>query len=98
MRDAAEYWPARGIQLDLIGIAPAPALAWLERPDDRVPNLVEMGGGVLVGGAVAASDVTANHAEAEVHPRAAHPQAVLATVGACFDFMDLVEVAANFHH
>jgi hypothetical protein len=98
MSDAPEYRPARRVQLDLIDIAPAPVLARLERPDNRMTDLVKMRGRVLVGGAVAAADVTAGHAEPEVNPRAAHPQAVLASVGARFDLVNLVEMAANFNH
>src|SRR5258708_12092424 len=61
-------------------------------------DFVEVCGRVLMRGAVAAPDVTTDHAEPKVHPRAAHAQAVLAPVGACGDFADLVEVAANFRH
>ena len=61
-------------------------------------GLVEMRCRVLVRRAVTAADVTARHAEPEVHPRPAHPQAVLAPVGARFDLADLVEMAANFDH
>jgi hypothetical protein len=56
-----------------------------------------MGGGMLVRRAVAAADVTAGHAESEVHPRAAHPKAVLAAVAAGCDLVDLVEMLANVH-
>jgi hypothetical protein len=62
-----------------------------------MPGLVEMRGRVLVRGAVAAADVTTLHAEPEVHPRAAHPQAVLASVGTGRDLADLVEMCANVH-
>jgi hypothetical protein len=41
--------------------------------------------------------VTTRHAEPEMDPRAAHAQAVLASVGAGRDFVDLVEMAADFH-
>ena len=56
-----------------------------------------MRGGVLVWLAVAAADVTAGHAKSQVHPGAAHLQAVLAAIGAGRDFVNLVEMAANFH-
>src|SRR5258706_1802028 len=97
MCDWAADRPAGGLELDLVGVAPDPALARLERPDDRMPGLPEMGGGMLVRRAVAAADVTAAHAEPEVHPRTAHSQAVLAAVAAGCDLVDLVEMLANFH-
>src|SRR6266851_1885762 len=97
MRDAAAHGPAGRVELDLVGIAPAPVLARLERPDDRMSGLVEMRGGVFVRGAVAAADMTTLHAEPKVHPRAAHAQAVLASVGAGRDLTDLVEMRANVH-
>lgn len=97
MRDGAADRPARGVELDLVGVTPAPALAGLERPDDRMPGLAEMGGGVLVRRAVAAADMTAGHAEAKMHPRSAHTKAVLAAVVAGRDLVDLVEMCADVH-
>jgi hypothetical protein len=98
MSNAAAHRPAGRVQLDLIDVAPAPVLARLESPDDRMTDLVKVRGRVLVWGAVAAADVTAGHAEPEVDPRAAHPQAVFASVGARFDFVNLIEMAADFNH
>src|SRR5713226_8236443 len=97
MRDAAADGPVRGVQLDFVDVTPAPVFARLERLDDRVGDFVEVRGRVLVGGAVAATHVTAGHAEPKVHPRAAHAQAVLAPIGAGGDFADLVKVTADFH-
>ena len=55
-------------QLRLIDVAPGPPLAGLERRDHRVARVVEMLRGVAARRAVAAADVTAGQAEAEVDP------------------------------
>ena len=52
----------------LVNVAPAPALAGLDGTHDRVFGGVEMLGGVLVFGGVAAGDVPAEQALAEMHP------------------------------
>ncbi len=52
---------------------------------------------VLVGGRVAAADVPAFQAEAQVDPGRADLQAVLAAVGARRDVADLVEVFTGRH-
>jgi hypothetical protein len=56
-----------------------------------------MGGGVLVLGAVAAAHMPAGHAQPQVHPAVADPKAILTTVGARRDFMDLIEMFAGSH-
>jgi hypothetical protein len=63
-----------------------------------VTGTPEMSGGVLVRRAVAAAHVAANHAESEVNPRSAGPQAVLAAVAARGDGADLVEMRAASSH
>jgi hypothetical protein len=62
----------------LVNVAPLPALARLDRANHRVAGRVEMRGGVLVLRAVAAPDVAARKAHAQLHPALAHPQALLA--------------------
>src|SRR5437879_3304091 len=69
------------LHVDLIDVAPAPALPRLERGDDRMPGLLEMLGGVLVLRVVAASDVPARPAQAKMHPSVARCEAFLAAVG-----------------
>ena len=56
------------------------SFAGLERPDDRVLGRVEVLGRVLVLRGVAAADVTALPALAQVHPRVAHLQALFAAL------------------
>jgi hypothetical protein len=50
---------------------------------------VEMFGGVAVGGAIATSDVAAGEAEAQVDPRCAYLQAILAALGGWRDLLYL---------
>src|ERR1700694_4207354 len=95
--DAAANRPAGWIEVDLVRVAPAPILARLERPDDRVVHAVEMGGGVSVRRAVTAAHMAAGHAQPQVHPTSPDLEAVLAAVGAGGDGADLVEMLANRH-
>src|SRR5687767_15973898 len=64
----------------LVDVAPGPVLARLDRADEGVPAGNGVRAGVLARRAVAASDVTARQAEAEVAPLAAGAQAVLAAL------------------
>ena len=73
-----------------------PVLARLGRADHGVAGLVGVCGGVAVGRRVAAADVAAAGAHAQVQPAAAHAQAVLTArdrVGQVGD-RDLVEMGA----
>ena len=97
MRHPAAHRPASGIELDLVHVAPTPILARLERPHDRVPGLTKMRGRVLVWGAVAAAHMPAGHAEPQVHPACADPEAILTPVRASRDFVDLIEMFASSH-
>jgi hypothetical protein len=56
------------IQLDLIDVAPTPGLTGLERAHDGMPGAMEVFGCVFIGGGVAAADVAAFQAQAEVNP------------------------------
>src|SRR6185295_17974645 len=73
---------SRELHADLVHIAPAPALARLERGDDRMLRRVEMLRGVLVLRVVAAADVAAGAAKAQVQPAIAGPETLLAALGA----------------
>jgi hypothetical protein len=69
------------IEFDFVNEAPAPVFAWLERTHDGVLGAVEMLGGVLVFGGVAAADVAALHAQAQMDPGVAHFQTLFAALG-----------------
>src|SRR3954453_8807029 len=62
----------------LVHVAPAPVFSGLEGLDDRVPDGVRVPARVAVRGGVAAPDVPAGQAEAQVHPGRADAQAFLA--------------------
>src|SRR5215831_6510571 len=70
------------LERELVLVAPEPVLARLERADDRVPGRVVVRSRVLVGRVVAAADLAAGHAFAEVHPPAARAQTLRAAFGA----------------
>ena len=67
-----------GLEHRLVDKAPAPALAGFERSDNRMAGRVEMLGRVLIGRLVAAPDVTAREAKAEMDPAIAGLEAFLA--------------------
>lgn len=55
--------------------------------------------GVLILGLIAAADVTAFHAESEMHPSVACLETFFASVrSAWFYVLDLIEVCAGFCH
>jgi hypothetical protein len=76
--------------LGLVDIAPAPILARFEGLDDWMSVLVEMLPCVPMRRGVAAADVTAGQAQAQMHPPRANSQAILATIGARDDVTDHV--------
>src|SRR4029077_4111579 len=83
----------------LVGVAPPPVLSGLIGADQRV--VVVRGPvrrGVAIRRAVAASDVPAVHAQAQVHPPSADPEAVLAPVARWCHLADGPEVAAGVGH
>ena len=65
---------------DLVDIAPFPLLPRLKGLDDRVLGAVVVLGGVLVLRRIAAADVAAVEAAAEMHPAVAGLQALLAAL------------------
>jgi hypothetical protein len=79
---------------DLVYVAPAPFLIRLERLDYGVAAAVEVFGGMFVLGVVAAAYVAALHTEAQVNPRVAYRQAILAAVRAWGNLVDLVKMFA----
>src|SRR5215204_3196300 len=81
---------------DLVDVAPDPVLTALHGLDDRMLGGVEVLGGVPVPRVVAAPDVAAGLAEAEVDPGVAALQTLLAPLrGPRGDVRDLVEVATG---
>jgi hypothetical protein len=70
----------------------------LERLDDWVVSGVEVAGGVLVLGGIAAPDVPALKADAQVYPSIPYLQAIFAALRARGDFSYLVKVCAWCGH
>src|SRR5918997_5146636 len=85
----------RRLDENFVHVAPAPVLAWLERLDYRVACGVEVPGCVLVLARIATSDVSAREALAQVDPRVAHLETLLAALrGRGYVFVDLIRVSA----
>src|SRR5215213_8235972 len=70
-----------GLDHYVIDVAVAPVFSGLEGLDDRVSREVVVLGRVLVLRFIAATYVPANEALTQVHPRAPHPEALLAALG-----------------
>jgi hypothetical protein len=85
------------VEFDLVDVAPAPGFAGFERFHDGVFGFMEMLGGVLVFGGVAAADVAAFQAEAQVDPSVAHLEAFLATVRMRFYGANQTEMRTSNH-
>jgi hypothetical protein len=68
------------VKFELIHVAPAPLLARLERPDDRVISLVKVFPRMLILGRIATTHVSAFQTETQVDPRIAQLQALLAAL------------------
>lgn len=83
------------LDLELVGEAPRPLLFGLEAGDDRVGVLEVVGTGVTAYGVVAASDVAAGEADAQVHPAQTERNALFAPSAPCCHRPDLVEVPAG---
>src|SRR6185437_3866281 len=80
---------------DLVRVAPAPALARLDGADHRMLGGMVMLGGVGVGRRVAATDVAAGEAKAEMDPATADLEAFLTASAVGFHFMGMGEVWAH---
>src|SRR5450755_1134182 len=80
--------------------APAPVLARFERAHDRMPGLARVAAGVPVRRGVAAPDLAARQAEAQMHPLAADLQALLTARDLLRDLGDgdLIQMRAVDRH
>jgi len=87
---------ARTVEEVARAIVVEPALAWLEAGDDRMAGRVMMLRRVLVWGRVAAADMTAFGAPAQMKPPASSRQA-LQTAGAARGGFGIDAVSLRFH-
>jgi len=92
-------WPRyqEKLDLDLVGVAPAPVFSRFERLHDRMGGVLEVFGRVTIRGAVAATDMATRQAQTQVHPSGADFKAIFASFGARLYFVDLVQVRALGH-
>jgi len=74
--------PVGKVEIDLVDIAPAPALGRVIAFDDRMRCFVEVLGCMAIWGIVAAADMAAGATDAQMDPPASGLEAFLATVGA----------------
>ena len=82
---------------DFVDVAPDPGLAGLEGADEGAGGVVEVTGGVFVLRGVAAADVAAGQAKAQVDPGVACLETVLATLLPRVGDFDLGDVWAGGH-
>ena len=82
----------------LVDVAPEPALVGLGGGDDRVADALEVFGGVAVLGGVAAADVAALEAGAEMDPGVAEGYALLADVDRGGDVFGVEKMLAEHRH
>jgi hypothetical protein len=82
----------------LVDVAPAPVFSRLEGLDNRVVGRVEMLRRVLVLRGVAASDMPANQALAQVNPAIASFQTVLTAIRARRDLSYLIQMTTLYCH
>ena len=84
----------------LVNEAPAPVLTRLRRAGDRMSLLARMPARVAIGRRIAAADLPARHAHAEMKPPTSNPQALLAPHNGVrqLDDTDLVDVIAGCRH
>jgi hypothetical protein len=85
------------IEFEFVDEAPAPGFAGFEGLHDGVLGGMKMFGGVLVFGGIAAADVAALEAQAEVDPGVSHFQALFAAAGVGLDGANLRKVRAVRH-
>src|SRR5260370_12907207 len=86
----------RHVQLHLIDVTPAPALPRLDRPHNRVLDLMEMLRRMLVRRRVAAPHMPALHTHPQMHPGAADLQTILTALRRRLHLADLVQMG-TFH-
>jgi len=88
----------RRLEHDLIDITPAPIFTGLEGLDNGMAARMEMFGSVLVFRRVAAANMPANKAFAQVYPRVTNFQAILAAISTGCDIPDLIEMRTILCH
>ena len=83
---------SRRLEHNLVDVAPAPVFTGLEGLDDGMAGCMEMPGCMLILRGVAAANVPADKALAQVYPGIANFQAIFAAISTRGNFSNLVEV------
>ena len=89
---------SRRLEHDLVDVAPAPVFTGLEGLDNGMASRMEMPGSMLILRGVAAANMPADKALAQVYPGIANFQAILAAISTRRHFSNLVEVRTNHCH
>jgi hypothetical protein len=84
-------------QHDLVNITPAPVFARLDRTHEGVVGGMEVLGGVLILGRIAAAHVSAGKAETKMNPGVAQLEAFFAAFRFGVDRLDVLTVIAVGH-
>jgi hypothetical protein len=90
--------PVRKIEHHFIDVTPAPAFRWIIGFDDRMPGYAKMLRGVSIWRLIAATDVAASAADAQMQPGIAQFQALLAPRSARNNITDLREMFTEYRH
>ena len=90
--------PIGQVEIHLVDIAPPPAFGWVITFDDRMSGLVEVLGRMAIWGIVAAADMAAGAADAQMHPPGPGLEALLAAVRARRDVVYRMIMRARVGH
>ncbi len=82
----------------LVDVTPTPVFSRLKRLDNWVVSRVEVFGGVLILGRIAATNMPAFEAEAQVYPRVPDSQTILTPIRTGCDWSYLVKMCALCSH
>ena len=85
------------LENDFVHVAPDPIFAGLDGLHQGVMRSVKMLGGVLVLGRIATAHVSALQAQAQVNPRVAGFQTLLATLAERFGSRSLLQMMTTLH-
>ncbi len=88
----------RKLEEELVDVTPAPVFPWLEGLNNGMIGRVEMLGGVLVLGIVAAADMTTDETDTQMHPGIPDFQTILTAICTRGDLSYLVKMTTLFCH
>jgi hypothetical protein len=90
--------PVREIEHHFVDVTPPPSFRWIIGFDDRVPGRAKMLCGVSIWRLIAATDMAAGPADAQMQPGVAQFQAFLTPRSARNDVTDLREMFTEYWH